>query len=184
MEGTDRSPDFLRGLRILKEGKILGGNRSFFHEPVKVDHAFPEFLSDQNHRQGIDLPGLQKRQCFKEFVHGSKTPRKSHQRFCSGQKVHLSEGKVMKLKTQLRGDVGVGLLFMGEGDVQTDALGAVFECTPVGRLHYPRTTPGDHHQFQPIALLTAARHQTGQFSSLVVVVTLCQHAASDLDLPL
>jgi len=62
-------------------------------------------------------------------------------------------GKVMKLKTEIGRDVGVGLLLKGQSDVQTYRFGTRFVGSPVGSFHDSRPPPtGNHNEIADATL--------------------------------
>src|SRR5512134_2560671 len=97
----------------MKQTQILLRDKPVVDEELPVDQTLPEVPSDQDDDYILGLAGLEERQRFEQFVQGAESSGKGHERLGPDQKVHLPDGEITELKTQLRRDVGIGMLFVG-----------------------------------------------------------------------
>src|SRR5580698_8751651 len=90
--------------------------------------------------------------------------------------MHLAQSKVVKLKTQLWSDVGIGILLVRQVDIQTDGFCADVEGSTVCGFHDPRATAGHDRELRsrPIAF-TAAADQSSELARDLIVTALCQN---------
>src|SRR5215469_10780835 len=121
---------------VLQEGKTLfrrvddlekfqvgSCNRPCVDHDLKIDQAFPVFPSINDHQNLLrQFLGLRQGEDFEEFVHGSEAAGKNHQRLGQIREPELAHEEVVKVKIQGRRDVGVGILFEGQANIQANRL--------------------------------------------------------------
>src|SRR5580658_3960232 len=118
----DAAPNLIRRLGEPEQLAILGVDDAFVGEKFEVDGATPIRFADQHDRNRLDLARLHQGQDLEQLVHRAETARKGYQRLRAQQKVHLAQSKVVKAKTQLRRDVGIGILLVRQIDIQADGF--------------------------------------------------------------
>src|SRR5579863_1755206 len=170
----DAAPDLIRRLREPEQVPILGIDCAFVGQESDVDGTRPIFFADQHDRDRFDLAGLHQGQDFEQLIEGAKAARERDQRFRALQQMHLAERKVVESKTQLRGDIRIGVLLVRQIDIQTDGFCPNFEGAAVRSFHDPRTTTGHDDKPRPIAI-TATADQLAKLARDLIVTALRQN---------
>src|SRR3546814_15893851 len=67
---------------------------------LEIDDAAPEILAVEQHRDRIDLAGLDQGQQFEQLVERPESARKRRQRARVQQEVHLAEREIVELHAQ------------------------------------------------------------------------------------
>ena len=67
--------------------------------------------------------------------------------------MHFADAEIMERETEVVGDVWVGFLLLGQGDVQTDGDSAHVGGTSIARFHDARPAAGDHHELMTVILV-------------------------------
>ena len=117
---ADGVPGCFRGLDIAEEFEIA------LRDDAGLDHCFevydlaPELFTKQQNGDRQDLACLIKVSVSKSSSIVPKPPGKAGAG--AHEEVHLPYGEVVKLKTKIGRDVGVGVLLVRQGDVKADAL--------------------------------------------------------------
>ncbi len=111
------------------------GNHAFLGEPLEIDHARPEFLAEQQDRDGLYLAGLHQRQQLEKLVERAKAAGEHGQRTGTQQEMHLAQREIVELEGQFRRDIAVGRLLMRQHDIEADGFRANIHSTPVRRFH-------------------------------------------------
>jgi hypothetical protein len=112
----DLLPGLFRRFHILEEGCVLRRDGPDFHQKIEVENPLLKLLSEEKDGDGFDFSGLNQGQNFKKLVHGPVTTGKNDQGFGTHQEMHPTDGEVMELEAELRRDIRIGFLFMGEND--------------------------------------------------------------------
>src|ERR1700687_6515694 len=90
-----------------------------------------------------------------------------------------AQGKIMKAETEFRRHVGVRILLVRQADVQSDGLGSDVECPTVGGLHHSRPSAGHDDRIVLASAMIRTAHETPEFASHVVIMTLGMDSLSD-----
>ena len=110
-----------------------------------------------------------------------KPPGKADQGLGPHDQVHLADRKVVELEVQIRRDVGVRQLLVGQDDVQADAERAGIMGAAVGGLHDARPPAG--HDHEPV-VVGMRSDQASQLARFLVVAAVGQPALGDADVAL
>ena len=97
------------------------------------------------------FPGLEQGQRFEQFVERAEPSGKRNECLRSDEEVHFSDRKIAKLKTEPWRDVGIGMLFMGQGNIQPDRFGIHVCCATIGCFHDARA-PAGHDNIVAVAI--------------------------------
>ena len=166
----DQIPSFLGRLGIVKKLQVRLCDQSAFHEERPVDQPLPKVPSDQHHDHALGFTGLEQRQGFKHFIDRAETAGKGDECFRAKQEVHLSDGKIAKLKTESRRDVGVRVLFVRQRNVEPDRFGVHVRCPTVGRFHDAGASAGHDDVITPALDLARRRDQLTEFSGDLIIL--------------
>src|SRR5215470_1608948 len=179
----DATPNLVRGFGEPEKLAILHVDYTLVDQEPDVEGATPILFADQHDRDRLDLASLHQGQDFEQLVQRPKATRECDERLRAQQQMHLAQGKVVKSKTQVWRDVGIGILLMWQIDIQTDGFCAGFEGSTVGGLHDARAAAS--HDRQPgwsAIAITAAAYQPSEFTRDLIVVTLCQNTFGHCEL--
>src|SRR5215471_4029189 len=106
----DAVPDLLRAFGEPEQLAILRVDDAFVDQEPDIEDATPVVFSDQHNRHRLDLAGLNQGQDLEQLVHRAKAARESDQRLRAQQQMHLAQREVVKSKTQVWRNVGIGIL--------------------------------------------------------------------------
>jgi hypothetical protein len=168
----DPLPDLFRRLGEPQELAILLVDHPLLGEEADVDGPPPVRLADEHDRNGLDLAGLHQGQGLEQLVEGAEAARKDDQRPGPQQEVQLAQGEVVEAEAEVRRDVGIGILLVGQVDVEADGLGSHVVRSAVGGLHDPRPAAGRDDDAGILRARSGAAHQPTELASHVVVAAL------------
>lgn len=135
MISDDEVPRLLGRFGEVKQRQIVRSDQPFFDQKRPVDETFPKRLSDENDGDVAGFARLKKGQRLEQFVERAEAPRERHQRPRAEQEMHLAQGEITKLETEIRGDVGIGALFVGQRNVEPHGFRARVRRATIGGLH-------------------------------------------------
>lgn len=176
MPGQDPLPGLRRLLRIPEELQVLGVDHALVEQVLHVEDALPILTTDQDDRDRIDLAGLDERECLEELVERAETTRECHQSLRAQQEVQLAKREIVESEAQIGGHVGVGILLVGQVDVETDRLGPDVVGAAIGGLHHTRATARHDDHATVVGPFARLGDETPERASDVVVATLRQDA--------
>ncbi len=101
----------------------------------------------------FDLVGLPERKCLKEFVERAESSRKYHYGLGVIEKPEFSHEKIIELEIEFRGYMGIGVLFIGQFDVEADGFFTAPAGAAIGRLLDSRSAASAYVEFFPHLLL-------------------------------
>ena len=78
----------------------------------------------------------------------------------------------MKVEAKIWRDVGVGILLMGQADVETDRFGSDVERTAIGGLHDSGGAAGHDNPLLPIGGLVRRAYKVTEFSGNFIILAL------------
>ena len=83
--------------------------------------------------------------------------------------MHLADRKIVEVEAEVRRDVGVGRLFVGQDNVQPDRRCTDIDRSAIARFHHARPTSGDNNKFLAVAAQAFFPDQTGKLARFVIV---------------
>ena len=101
----------------------------------------PEALAEEENWHFRHLPFLHEDDNLGKLIESAKATREHNVDFRGHGEHNFAGEEILKLKHI--GKVGIRLLLVGEGNIETDAAATIFEGAVIGRLHDTRTTTGD-----------------------------------------
>ena len=120
-----------------------------FVDRAPVDHGLPveNFVPipaavDEDDVVLGELARLQQREHLPELIHRAKAAGKDDEGFGDLREPQFAHEEIMKIEAELRADVGVGELLVGELDREADGFAAGFDGAAIGSLHDAWTAPG------------------------------------------
>ncbi len=155
IEGFQDGDDVFRRIHAREQSPVLCTDEALLHEIVEVDRAAPELAADQHDGDTRHLAGLHQGEHLEQFVERAVAAWEGDQRPRTQQKVHLAQGEIAEAEGKLWADVGVGLLFVRQSDVQTNRVRARLERPPVCRFHDARPPASDDDEVTAPFLLEA-----------------------------
>src|SRR3546814_5034339 len=87
-------------------------DHAFLDQRIEIDDAVPEFLAEHQHRDRLDLAGLDQGQQLERLVEGAEAAGEDAHRAGAEQEVHLAQSEIVELKAQRRGNVAIRRLFV------------------------------------------------------------------------
>src|SRR3546814_19216618 len=93
VEKLDYSPRFLRRLDEGEEVEVAGADHAFLDQRIEIDDAVPEFLAEHQHRDRLDLAGLDQGQQLERLVEGAEAAGEDAHRAGAEPEVHLADRK-------------------------------------------------------------------------------------------
>ncbi len=146
MPGANALPGLPRVFGKPEQPGIFFVDAAGFEQKVDVEHAAPVRLADQHDGNGGGFAGLDQRECAEQFIECAEAARQRDDGCGALHEVQLAQREVMKLKTQPRRQVGVGVLLARQGDVQTQGFSPCLERAAIGCLHAARAAAGHHRE--------------------------------------
>src|SRR5690242_14946070 len=135
-------PGFLGGFREPEQFPVLRIDHALVDQKVEIDRAPPIALAYEHNGQWLDFSGLYQRKDFKQLIESAEAARKGHESSCTQQKMQFAKREIVKSQTEIRRDVWIRILLVGQVDVEARGLGGGVECPSVGGLHDAGTSAG------------------------------------------
>src|SRR5690606_39083701 len=105
----------------LEKAQVVRADHARFHQIFEVEHLAPEFLSEKHHHHLLgDALGLHQGEHLHHFVQGAETAGKHDDGLGRVHEPEFAHEEIMELEVQVGGNVGIGVLFEGQVDVQSD----------------------------------------------------------------
>src|SRR3546814_12120571 len=89
----DDAPRFLRRLDEGEEVEVAGADHAFLDQRIEIDDAVPEFLAEHQHRERLDLAGLDQGKQLESLVEGAEGAGEDAHRAGAEQEVHLAQSR-------------------------------------------------------------------------------------------
>ena len=173
----------MRVVGVLEQLQIIRRDGAFFHQHIHVDQAAPVVGAEQDDGDRLGLLGLHQGHHFKQLIERSEPAGESHQCLGPHHEMHFAGREVVELEAQRRRHIGVGALFMGQGDVQPGGEGAHLVRPPVGRFHDARAAAGADEEALALGLAGAvAGDQAGKQAGVFIVFGISQVPLRDSNL--
>ena len=169
MISDNEVPRLLGSFGKVKQCEIVGGNQTLLHQQRPINEAFPEVLAHEDDGDVAGFARLQKRQRLEQFVERAEPAGKHDQGPGAEEEVHLAQGEITKLEAEIRRDVGIGVLFMRECDVEPHGLRACIGRSTVGGLHDAWTPARDDNVLALTIELTGGGNQAAKLPRDVII---------------
>src|SRR5580704_1670139 len=131
------------GVDELEQVQVFGGDGASVYEGLEVHDAVPVFAAVDYYENFLgQFIGLREGEDFEEFVDGAEAAGKNHQRFGEVGEPEFTHEEIVELEVERGSDVGVGILFERQTDVEADGLASSFVSAEVGGFHDAGTTAG------------------------------------------
>src|SRR5271170_5169904 len=124
-----------------------------FVDSAPVDHGLPvedlvpvfAAVNEDDVLLG-EFPCLEEREHFPKLVHSAKTAGENDQGFGDLREPELAHEEVVKIKAELRADVSVRELLVGQLDGETDRFATGFDGAAIGGLHDTGPAAGTNYE--------------------------------------
>ena len=118
-------------------------NHAPAHHGAEVENFIP-ILAAVNDDEVVarELAGLEQREHFPKLVHSAKAARENDESFGDLREPKFAHEEIVEIEAELRTDISVGELLVGQFDREADGFSAGFKGAAIGGFHYPRTAAG------------------------------------------
>ena len=130
----------------LHQVQVVGADHALLHQafPEPLDQAVPERLVHQDDGNLAGFAGLHQGQGFHQLVQGAEAPGHHHVGGGEPDEHHLAGEEVAEGLADVL--IGIGVLFVGQLDVEADAGGLAEVGTLVGGFHDAGAAAGNHRK--------------------------------------
>ena len=141
--GADVVKGFVNAVGELQHFVLVFVDRAPVDHGLPVEHLVPIFAAvDEDDVVLGELAGLQQREHFPKLVHRAEAAGKNDESFGNLREPEFAHKEIMKIEAELRTDVGVGELLVGQFDGKTDGFAAGFDGATIGGFHDAGTAAG------------------------------------------
>ena len=140
---------FVGLIHDMQQVDVLGTDVSHHQNSLlhPIDHPAPVVAAHEHHRESPDLLGLNEREGFEQFIHGTEASRKDHVRYGIFYEHELAHEEIPELHLDVL--EGIGRLLHGELDVQPHGYAVCVLGPFVCRLHDARSAARDNRESVP-----------------------------------